>query len=158
VVSEPARPLSTEPGADEQLWSALVAVYQTVLRDVVKSLEQDAGIDSGVYSALAYLDRAEVPGCLRLRELQDLMHVRYSQPGLSRLVQRMEADGLVQRRPDPEDGRSVTIVMTRAGRTRFARATDIYRDALHRHLGQHVSPADAARLTRDLDGLAAALR
>jgi DNA-binding MarR family transcriptional regulator len=65
-------------------------VYQPVLRDVVATLEQDAGIDSGTYSVLAYLDRAESP--MRLRELQELMRVRYSQPGLSRLVQRMERD------------------------------------------------------------------
>ena len=151
-------PDPTEPTADEQLWSALVAVYQTVLRELVASLERDAGIDSGVYSALAYLQRGDPPGRLPLRELQDLLHVRYSQPGLSRLVQRMEADGLVERRRDPDDGRSVTVVMTRAGRTRFARATDIYRDALHRHLGKHVAAADAARLAADLDELAAALR
>ena len=44
------------------------------------------------------------------------MHPRYSQPGLSRLVQRMEADGLVERRADPGDGRATTLVMTRAGR------------------------------------------
>ena len=65
-------------------------MYQPVLRDVVATLEQDAGIDSGTYSVLAYLDRAESP--MRLRELQELMRVRYSQPGLSRLVQRMERD------------------------------------------------------------------
>ena len=42
----------------QRLWSALVDVYQPVLRDVVAALERDAGIDSGTYSALAYLDRA----------------------------------------------------------------------------------------------------
>ena len=34
-------------------WSALVAVYQAVLHDVVRALEDDAGIDSGAFSALA---------------------------------------------------------------------------------------------------------
>ena len=92
-------PLTGAAGADDddqQLWSALVDVYQPVLRDVVDVLERDAGIDSGTYSALAYLDRAGRR--MRLRELHDLMRVRYSQPGLSRLVQRMEADGIVERR------------------------------------------------------------
>ena len=89
---------------DQQLraWSSVVAVYQSVLHDVVRSLETDAGLDSGVFSALAYLARADPPGRLRLGDLHDLMHPRYSQPGLSRLVQRMEADGLVERRTDPE--------------------------------------------------------
>ena len=53
---------------------------------------------------------------MRLSELHELMHPRYSQPGLSRLVQRMEADGLVERRADPDDGRATVLQMTRAGR------------------------------------------
>ncbi len=49
------------------------------------------------------------------------MHPRYSQPGLSRLVQRMEAAGLVDRHADPGDGRAAVVVMTGAGRALFAR-------------------------------------
>ena len=79
-------------------------------------------------------------GRMRLSELHELMHPRYSQPGLSRLVQRMEADGLVERRADPDDGRATVLVMTRAGRARFAtgrrgvhgRAAGALRAASHR--------------------------
>jgi DNA-binding MarR family transcriptional regulator len=136
----------------QQLWSALVAVYQPVLRDVVTVLERDAGIDSGTYSALAYLDQAG--GGMRLRELHDLMRVRYSQPGLSRLVQRMEEDGSVERRVDPDDGRGTVVSLTRAGRTRFRRAHDVYTAALDEHLGAHISATDARALTAALDRLA----
>ena len=146
------------PSHDEHLWSALVAVYQTVLRDVVAALERDGGIDSGVYSVLAYLERAEPPGRLPLRTLQELMHVRYSQPGLSRLVQRMEQDGLVERRRDPGDGRAFTLVLTRGGRACFRRAHAVYRAALREHLGRHVGAADATRLAGTLHGLAGTLR
>ena len=66
-----------------------MAVYQSVLHDVVRALETDAGMDSGVFSALAYLARAEPRGRMLLTELVELMHPRYSQHGLSRLVQRM---------------------------------------------------------------------
>jgi DNA-binding MarR family transcriptional regulator len=138
----------------QELWSALVAVYQPVLRDVVATLERDAGIDSGTYSVLAYLDRAEGP--MRLRELQELMRVRYSQPGLSRLVQRMERDGVVERRVDPDDGRATLVVLTRTGRTRFRRAHDVYHAALDEHLGRNVSAAEATDLARALTAVAAA--
>jgi DNA-binding MarR family transcriptional regulator len=138
----------------QELWSALVAVYQPVLRDVVTTLEQDAGIDSGTYSVLAYLDRAESP--MPLRELQELMRVRYSQPGLSRLVQRMERDGVVERRVDPDDGRATLVALTRTGRTRFRRAHDVYNAALDEHLGRNVSAADATDLARALTAVAAA--
>jgi DNA-binding MarR family transcriptional regulator len=129
-----------------QAWSSVVAVYQSVLHDVVQALEDDAGLDSGVFSALAYLARAEPAGRLRLSELHDLMHPRYSQPGLSRLVQRMEADGLVERRADPDDGRATALVMTRAGRARFARADAVYTAAVGEHFGRHLSAAQASAL------------
>jgi DNA-binding MarR family transcriptional regulator len=127
-------------------WSALVAVYQSVLHDVVRALEDDAGLDSGVFSALAYLARAEPAGRIRLGVLQELMHPRYSQPGLSRLVQRMEADGLVVREADPDDGRATVLAMTRAGRTRFAKADAVYTAALQEHFGRHLTGTQARAL------------
>ena len=142
-----------DPTAPE-LWRALVDVYQPVLREVVGELERDAGIDSGTYSVLAYLDRAD--GALRLSELQTLMRVRYSQPGVSRLVQRMEADGLVTRVPDADDRRATTVRMTRAGRARSAAARAVYDRALERHLGAFVGATDARLLTDALGRLAAA--
>ena len=136
----------------QRLWSALVAVYQPVLRDVVTALERDADIDSGAYSALAYLDQAG--GRMRLRELHDLMRVRYSQPGLSRLVQRLEDDGAVERRVDPDDRRGSIVSLTRAGRTRFRRARQVYDAALAEHLGRNLPAAVATALTRGLEDLA----
>jgi DNA-binding MarR family transcriptional regulator len=134
-----------------QTWSTLVAVYQSVLHDVVGALEDDAGLDSGVFSALAYISRAEPPGRLRLSELQELMHPRYSQPGLSRLAQRMEVEGLIERRADPSDGRAALLIMTRVGRVRFARADAVYRSAVREHFGRHLSPTQARTLTAALD-------
>ncbi len=139
---------ATPDPVDDRLpaWSALVAVYQSVLHDVVRALEDDAGLDSGVFSALAYLARAEPAGRLPLSTLRELMHPRYSQPGLSRLVQRMEADGLVERRADPDDGRATVLVLTRAGRVRFAKADAVYAAALREHFGRHLSAAQAREL------------
>ena len=144
--------------ADEQLWSALVAVYQAVLRDLVAALEQDGGIDSGVYSVLAYLERAETPGRLPLRTLHELMHVRYSQPGLSRLVQRMEADGLVERSRVRDDGRAFTSFSRAvAGRASAARATCTARRCTSTSAATS-APAEASRLARALGKLAAHAR
>ena len=137
---------AAEPSEQLHAWSALVAVYQSVLHDVVRTLEGEAGLDSGVFSALAHLARAEPAGRMRLSELHELMHPRYSQPGLSRLVQRMEADGLVERRVDPDDGRAAVVVMTRAGRARFTRADAVYAAALREHFGQHVTATQARAL------------
>jgi len=53
-------------------------------------------------------------GWLRQNELND--HVLLSQSSLSRLVERLEKRGLVERRPAPDDGRGVLIRLTDAGR------------------------------------------
>jgi DNA-binding MarR family transcriptional regulator len=139
---------------DLAAWSALVRVYQGVLHEIVGALEQDAGIDSGMFSVLAHLERAPAPGRMPLNELQRLMYPRFSQPGLSRLVQRMEVAGLVERRRDPSDGRATTLLATRAGRARFRRANATYTAALHEHFGAHLSVAERKRMTADLDRVA----
>ena len=79
-------------------------------------------------------------------ELQRAMHPRYSQPGFSRLVQRMEADGLVERRPDPADRRATIVVTTRTGRRQFTAANAVYVDALRASFGRYLDPNEHARL------------
>ena len=138
-----------------QAWSALVAAYFAVLPDVVGRLEAETGLDSGTFSALAYLDRASVAGRMRLSELHEAMRYRYSQPGLSRLVQRMERDDLVARRSDPEDGRAALVVTTRHGRARYRKANEVYLDALAEHFGRHLKGDEAAQLTAVLERLVA---
>jgi DNA-binding MarR family transcriptional regulator len=135
-------------------WSALVTVYQSVLHDVVAALERDAGLDSGVFSALAYLERAQPPHRLPMGELQQAMHPRYSQPGFSRLVQRMEADGLVERRSDPADRRATIVVTTRAGRKQFRTANVVYTDALRVSFGRHLRDDEHAKLATMLTRVA----
>ena len=136
-----------------ETWSALVAVYQAVLHDVVGALEGDAQIDSGMFSALAHVDRNG--GRIPLSELQQLMYPRYSQPGLSRLVQRMEADGLVERRIDTTDKRATTVQLTRAGRTRFQRADAVYRAAVDQHFLAFLDALEREALASQLQNILA---
>jgi DNA-binding MarR family transcriptional regulator len=135
------------PDATDPLpsWSALVTVYQSVLHDVVAALDDFAGMDSGVFSALAYLERAERHR-MPMGDLQRLMHPRYSQPGFSRLVQRMESDGLVERLADPADRRASIVVLTRTGRSQFRAANQIYVDALRVSFGRHLRDDEHHRL------------
>lgn len=136
-------------------WSALAAVYQSVLHDVVAALDSHAGMDSGVFSALAYLERADPPHRMPMGELQRAMHPRYSQPGFSRLVQRMEADGLVERRADPDDRRATVVITTRVGRRQYAAANVVYDRAVRTSFGRHLDAADHRRLAGLLEQVTA---
>jgi DNA-binding MarR family transcriptional regulator len=64
------------------------------------------------YDVLFTLSRCP-SGRLRLNELND--HVLLSQSSLSRLVDRLEKRGLVERMPAPDDGRGVLLKLTDAG-------------------------------------------
>jgi DNA-binding MarR family transcriptional regulator len=64
------------------------------------------------YDVLFTLSRCPSGG-LRLNELND--HVLLSQSSLSRLVERLEKRGLVERTPAPDDGRGILIKLTGAG-------------------------------------------
>src|SRR5206468_9698865 len=69
---------------------------------------------------------AEAPGHrLRMSELAEA--VLLSRSGLSRLVDRLQKDGLVLREPDPCDARGLFTVLTDKGR-------DTLRDAAQVHL------------------------
>jgi DNA-binding MarR family transcriptional regulator len=124
-----------------EVWSAIVAAYQSVLHDLVAALDDEAAMDSGVFSALAYLERATPPHRLPMAALQRMMHPRYSQPGFSRLVSRMEEGGLVRRTADPEDRRAVVLVSTSTGRARYRRADGVYRATVR----ERMSPLSAAQ-------------
>ncbi|UDL94924.1 MarR family winged helix-turn-helix transcriptional regulator [Lichenihabitans sp. PAMC28606] len=47
---------------------------------------------------------------------------RVEQPPMAQMLARMERDGLVQRTPDPTDGRSQRVVMTEVAKTRMPTA------------------------------------
>ena len=51
------------------------------------------------------------------RELADLMHIE--PPTLVRHLDRLEADGYVERRPDPDDRRRLLVFVTATGRRRL---------------------------------------
>ena len=65
------------------------------------------------FSALSVLHTLERRGPLRLTDLVGTEQLK--QPALTSLVAKLEADGLVSRRPDPSDGRAVLLSLTRDG-------------------------------------------
>ncbi|PYI39939.1 MarR family transcriptional regulator [Arthrobacter psychrolactophilus] len=69
-------------------------------------------LGSREYDVLFSLSRCS-SGWLRLNELND--HVLLTQPSISRMVDRLESRGLVQRKTVEEDKRGVLIGLTEAG-------------------------------------------
>ncbi len=65
-------------------------------------------------AALSTLDALARSGPLRITDLVALE--RISQPGMTGLVARLAGAGLVDRSPDPTDGRATLVRLTDAGR------------------------------------------
>ncbi|MGW6276635.1 MarR family winged helix-turn-helix transcriptional regulator [Kribbella sp. NPDC055071] len=66
------------------------------------------------FSTLSVLHTLSRKGPLRLTDL--LATEQLKQPALTSLVTKLEQDGLLERRPDPDDGRAMLISLTRTGR------------------------------------------
>ncbi|NMR21268.1 MarR family winged helix-turn-helix transcriptional regulator [Cellulomonas fimi] len=81
--------------------------------------------------------------------LRDVAHnVRLSQPGLSRLVERMESDGLVHRTRDPADGRGTLVALTDRGRELQRRMGRIHARAIIERVGSSLEPGELEDLER----------
>ena len=69
----------------------------------------------------------------RMQDLADSVHL--SQSALSRVVGRLEKDGLVERCMCREDRRGIFTNLTDAGRVRYKAAKPVQRAVLREHLG-----------------------
>lgn len=71
------------------------------------------------FEALRAIERA---GTVSMRDVAAALHVR--PPTITALMRKMVAAGYVQRVPDPDDGRSVRLQITRRGRAMMKQYTD----------------------------------
>jgi DNA-binding MarR family transcriptional regulator len=78
-----------------------------------------------------------------------------SRTRVSRVVDELAAAGLAERQPDQADGRSSFAVLTPAGRNALRRAWPVYREAIRRRLGAHLTAQQCHQLARLLDQAAA---
>lgn len=128
-------------------WARLLRAQNSLLSAVERDLKQAGLPPLGWYDVLLELSRPDVEG-LRPVELERLLLL--AQYNLSRLLDRLEKAGLVERRSVADDGRGQRVVITPAGRDLRERMWPAYREAVRRHF--------AARLTdREIDVLSQAL-
>jgi DNA-binding MarR family transcriptional regulator len=96
-------------------WQALLHAHHDVIETLDRELREKHGLTLGEYDVILRLARA--PGyALRMSDLAD--RVLLSPSGLTRLVDRLEKRGLVERRPDPDDGRVALARLTQDGHRR----------------------------------------
>ncbi len=107
-----AKPTESPVRLAAETWESLFRAQVAVMRRL-QAAPAFKALALNEYDVLFTLSRCP-SGWLRLNELND--NVLLSQSSLSRLVERLEKRGLVERTPAPEDGRGVLIRLTDAGR------------------------------------------
>jgi DNA-binding MarR family transcriptional regulator len=85
----------------------------TVIEDFNTVFIRLASVQKLNFSALSVLHSLSRGGPMRLTGL--LATEQIKQPALTSLVSKLEAAGLVARRPDPSDGRAALLSLTTAG-------------------------------------------
>ncbi|NII69332.1 MarR family winged helix-turn-helix transcriptional regulator [Microbacterium ulmi] len=105
-----ARPRTIDVRLANEAWEALFRASTTIVREL-KAGDVWEDLLENEYSVLYPLSTA--PDGLRMTDLAG--DVLITQPGLSRLIRRMEERGLVCREEDPDDGRASRIRLTEEG-------------------------------------------
>lgn len=124
-------------------WIRLMAAQRTALGKIERALK-DAGFPPlSWYGVLWELDRDDNAG-LRPHELERRMLL--AQYNLSRLLDRIEAAGYIQRVACEGDGRGQIIIITAQGRELRLKMWPVYAGAIQAALGSLLSPEEAQTL------------
>jgi DNA-binding MarR family transcriptional regulator len=74
-----------------------------------------------------------------------------SKSGLTRLIDRMEQAGLVERVSSSDDRRGSFAVLTPRGEQAFREAAPVHLEGIAKHFTSHLTAAEARTLTRALE-------
>jgi DNA-binding MarR family transcriptional regulator len=132
-------------------WARLIRVEQALLGHVEADLKSAELPPLIWYDVLLELVR-EPDGRLRHRDLHHRMLL--AKYNLSRLLDRMEADGLIGREPVADDRRGEYVRVTAQGRNMQKRMWPVYRQAIATGFSGRLAAADIDELLRILDKLA----
>jgi DNA-binding MarR family transcriptional regulator len=126
-------------------WRGLLRVHSGMTKALDAELVREHGLPLSSYEVLLFL--ADAPdGRLRMSELAE--GVLLSRSGLTRLVDRMERDGLLRRERCEDDARGYHALITDKGRELFGRARRTHLDGVRERFLSRLSPDELRTLAR----------
>jgi DNA-binding MarR family transcriptional regulator len=124
-------------------WIRLVRAHREVVGQIEAELKGAGFPPLSWYDVLLHLKR-QPEGRASPREIEDA--VLFEQYNLSRLLDRMEAEGLVCRIPYPGDKRRQLVDITEKGRGLQRRMWGVYGPAINRLIGERLDEKEAGQL------------
>ncbi|OSY42452.1 MarR family transcriptional regulator [Pseudonocardia autotrophica] len=134
------------PTRDElESWRSFLRAHAGITKLLETELEAEQRLSLAAYDVLVQLSEAPEHR-LRMTELADA--VLLSRSGVTRLVDRLEKIGLVERAKVADDGRGVTARMTDIGYRRLRIAAVTHMRGVREHFADRLDAADLADLER----------
>lgn len=128
----------------------LIEAHARLMRDLDRRLRADTGTTLQTLEVLLRVGRSD-EGWIPMSQLADT--VALTSGGITRLVDRLETEGLVARHRCPSDGRVVRLQLTKAGVQRLRVAIEAHRSHLDDEVGALIDPDDLGALERGLESL-----
>jgi DNA-binding MarR family transcriptional regulator len=125
-------------------WARLIKAERLALARVEAALKQAGLPPLAWYDVLIELERAGETG-LRPFELERALLL--AQYNLSRLLDRIEREGLIERAPCPQDGRGHVIRITARGQSTRNAMWPVYAQAIQSAVGNHLDKGEAETLS-----------
>jgi len=135
----PLRPTDWRLG----VWRSFLRAHAAVNRELERELLAATGMPLTWYDVLLQLVEAPQRR-LRMAELAD--RVLLSRSGLTRLIDRLQSEGLVRREPSPGDARGTYTVLTAEGYARLLAAAPVHLAGIQRHWLAHFDDAELRTL------------
>jgi DNA-binding MarR family transcriptional regulator len=116
-----------------------------VLGQLLRKLRADSTVSTSYLAVLSRLDRDGPQTTSRLAAAEGMRP-----QSMAQTVAEIHADGLVDRRPDPDDGRQILVELTAAGRTLLSGERRRREDWLSRTIADELSPAEQKLLAEGI--------
>lgn len=155
---EPAEISTAKDAADHGLilaFGRLLGAANRLEYILGRAIEQECGISHLMFEVLLILGRAGGPGLSMGAIGREQV---LTTGGVTRLVDRMEAAGLVERAEDPDDRRGRMVRLTPQGEQVAIRAARVHVENIRRYFLEPLPPAHRERFIEDLRTLSHAAR
>jgi len=127
-------------------WRLMLEAHQRLTTQMDLELRKHHGLRLDWYDVLYQLTSGG--GRMRMHELAEA--TLFSRTDCTRIVDRMESAGLVERERAAEDGRGVYAVITPEGSALLRKAARTHLDDIQRLFGDHVTSDEASAMVTAL--------
>lgn len=138
-----------------EAWRGLLVTHAALVKRLNEELEQEMGLPLPWYEVLLHLNEAQ-QGSLRMGDLA--RRALLTPSGLTRLVDRMESAGLVERKACGSDRRGSWCALTPAGRKKLKEAAPVHVRGVDQYFARHLTKDEARALSKQLAKMLADVR